>query len=96
LDAILGPIDLKNLQLAFDKLGWSPPDFPAIVAALRGDARFRGKALDVTASVRQKWIEDLWRSEQLDRKEQAATYSSLRADIGEWLDHFTRGDDRPK
>ena len=96
MDTILGPVDLKNLQLAYDKLGWSPPDCAVIVASLRGDTRHRGKGLNLESSVRLKWVEELWRAETLDRKEQAAVYSALRAAIGDWLDHFSRGGDRPK
>lgn len=96
MDTILGPVDLKNLQLAYDKLGWSPPDSGAIIASLRGDPRFRGKALNLESSRREKWVDELWRAERLDRKEQAALYGVIREDIGNWLDHFTRGGDRPK
>ena len=96
MDTILGSVDLKSLQLAYDKLGWSPPDCGVVVASLRGEARLRGKALNIESSLRLKWIEEIWRAERLDRKEQATAYSLLRAAIGEWLDHFTRGGDRPK
>ena len=96
LETILGPIDLKNLQLAFEKLGWTPPDSVAIIACLRGDPRHKGKGLDLAAALREKWVEKLRNAEKLDRKEQEAAYRGLRSDIGEWLDHYTRGEDRPK
>lgn len=96
MQTILGPIVLKNLQLAFEKLGWSPPDSDVIIASLRGDPQCKSKALDLDPTLRAKWVEKLWSAEKMDRKEREAAYSSLRSDIGEWLDHYTRGDVRPK
>ena len=93
---ILGPLVLSNLQLAFEKLGWSPPDSGAIVALLRGDPRNKGKGLDLDQAVRTKWIEKILNAENLDRKGRDAAHSGLRSDIGDWLDHYTRGEDRPK
>lgn len=96
MEAILGPITLKDLQLAFDKLGWSPPDSGAIIACLRGDPKNKGRGLDVESALRKVWIEKLWGAENLDRKQREAVCGSLRSDLGEWLDHYTRGEDRPK
>ena len=95
MQTLLGPMDLRRLQMAHDKLGWMPPDSDAIAIYLRGETHFKGKALDLKPQLRIKWIEDLYRAQNLDRKEQALALSALRADIGEWLDHYSRGGERP-
>lgn len=96
MQTIVGPIALKSLQLAFEKLGWAPPDSAGIIACLRGDTNNKGKGLDMDQSVRKKWVETLMSVESLDRKQQEAAYGKLRAEIGDWLDHYTRGEDRPQ